>query len=202
MWEPFSAAARHAIVRAQEVAQMFGSSNIGTEHITFALGERDDAVGEALAKAVDRDAIRELLGVVSTTPVSEMVFTSGAKHSIERAFENARRLNHNFIGTAHIALGILDSGDAPPMLEGSDAAALRGTLERAAEDERAVAEPAAWRQTEGEEDPHRAARAVLGALGAFPDLRVPGTRASLTIQPPGGPEHRWSWTCADESEPR
>jgi ATP-dependent Clp protease ATP-binding subunit ClpA len=199
MWEPFSEPARHAIVRAQEVAQMFGSSYIGTEHITFALAERDDAVGEALAKAVDREAIRERLGAAGTTPVAEMVFTAGAKHSIERAFEAARRLNHNFIGTAHIALGILGSGDAPPMLDGTDVAALRVALERAAEDERAVAEPPVWRQTEGEGDPHRAARALLASY--HPNLSVPGTRVTVTIEPPGGPEQRWSWTCVEEPKP-
>jgi ATP-dependent Clp protease ATP-binding subunit ClpA len=201
MWEPFSEPARHAIVRAQEVAQMFGSSYIGTEHITFALAERDDAVGEALAKTVDRDAIRERLGAASATPVAEMVFTSGAKHSIERAFENARRLNHNFIGTAHIALGILGSGDAPPMLDGTDVAALRAKLERAADDERAFAEPPAWRQTEGVGDPHPAARALLASVGYFADLRVAGTQVTVTIESPGGPERRWSWTCADEPKP-
>jgi ATP-dependent Clp protease ATP-binding subunit ClpA len=201
MWEPFSEPARHAIVRAQEVAQMFGSSYIGTEHITFALAERDDAVGEALAKTVDRDAIRERLGAASATPVAEMVFTSGAKHSIERAFENARRLNHNFIGTAHIALGILGSGDAPPMLDGTDVAALRAKLERAADDERVLAEPPAWRQTEGVGDPHPAARALLASVGYFPDLRVAGTQVTVTIESPGGPERRWSWTCADEPKP-
>jgi ATP-dependent Clp protease ATP-binding subunit ClpA len=201
MWEPFTEPARHAIVRAQEVAQMFGSSYIGTEHITFALAERDDAVGEALAKAIDRDAIRELLGAAGATPVAEMVFTSGAKHSIERAFESARRLNHNFIGTAHIALGILGSGDAPPMLGGTDAAALRATLERAADDERTVAEPPAWRQTEGVGDPHPAARALLASVGYFADLRLPGTQVTVTIESPGRPERRWSWTCADESKP-
>jgi ATP-dependent Clp protease ATP-binding subunit ClpA len=201
MWEPFTASARHTIVRAQEVAQMFGSSYIGTEHITFALAERDDVVGAALAQAVDRDAIRDQLGAVSTTPVTEMVFNHGAKRSIERAFEAARRLNHSFIGTAHLALGILVSGDAPPMLAGTDAAALQATLERAADGERAVAQPPAWRQTEGEGDPHPAARSLLAAIGYYPDLHVPGARVRVTIQLPGGAEHGWSWTCAEEPPP-
>ena len=130
MWEPFTEPARHSIVRAQEVAQMFGASFIGTEHMTFALAESDDAVGEALATTVDRDALRERLGALSSAPVAEMVFTTGAKHAIERAFEAARRVNHNFIGTAHLVLGILDSGDPPPMLEGIDLAELPSEAER------------------------------------------------------------------------
>jgi ATP-dependent Clp protease ATP-binding subunit ClpA len=195
MWEPFTEPARHAIVRAQEVAQMFGASYIGTEHMTFALAESDDAVGEALAKSVDRDALRERLGAVSSTPVTEMVFTSGAKHSIERAFEAARRLDHNFIGTAHIVLGILDSGDAPPMLGGTDLAALRSKLERAADDERAAAQPPGWRQTQGEGDPHRVAHSLLTSKD------VPGTRVTVIVAAPGRPEQRWSWTYGEDPPP-
>jgi ATP-dependent Clp protease ATP-binding subunit ClpC len=198
MWEPFSEPARRSIVRSQEVAQMFGAGFIGTEHMTFALAETDDAVGEALAGAVDRPALKERLGVAATAPVVEMMFTDGAKHSIEKAFENARKLNHNFIGTAHLVLGILESGDAPPLLAGVDAAELRLKLIRAALGEKLLVDPPAWKQTKGEAEPSATSRALIGALGYFPDLRVPGTRITLTVEPPEGPEQTWSWTCVDE----
>jgi ATP-dependent Clp protease ATP-binding subunit ClpA len=132
MWEPFSQSARHAIVRAQQVAQMFGSSSIGTAHIAFALAEGDDDVGHLFATALDRAAIRELLGSVSAAPVDEMVFSDGAKRTIERAFVAARRLGQNHIGIAHVALGVLDSGDPPPPAAGVDLVELRAGLERAA----------------------------------------------------------------------
>src|ERR1700680_2016192 len=128
MWEPFTEPARRAIVRAQEVAQMFASAFIGTEHIAFALAEHDDEVGRVLANSVDRDELREKLGSARGFPTQEMVFTPGAKHTIEFAFENARRLNHNYIGIAHIALGMLQS-EPPPLRPGVDLPGLRAELD-------------------------------------------------------------------------
>jgi ATP-dependent Clp protease ATP-binding subunit ClpC len=132
MWEPFSQGARRTVVRAQEVAHMFGSGSIGTEHIAFALAEGDDDVAGLLASSLDRDAIRERLGTLSEAPRREMNFTSDAKRTIERAFANARRLNHKSIGVAHIALGLLDAGEPPQLVAGGDVTALRAALDGAA----------------------------------------------------------------------
>jgi ATP-dependent Clp protease ATP-binding subunit ClpC len=128
MWEPFTVSARHAIVRAQQVAQLFGSSHIGVEHIAFALAEADDDVGRLFATSIDRDAIRDRLGVAGSMPNPNMQFTKDAKRTIELAFENARRMDHNFIGPAHVALGILGSDDPPRLVEGADLALLRTEL--------------------------------------------------------------------------
>ncbi|HEY0395023.1 MAG TPA: Clp protease N-terminal domain-containing protein [Candidatus Elarobacter sp.] len=132
MWEPFSEPARHAIVRAQEVAQMFGARSIATAHIAFALAETDDDVGHLFATALDRAAMRDLLGSVSAAPREEMVFSDGAKRSIEYAFRAARQLGHGYIGVAHLAIGVLDSGDPPPAAPGVDVNTLRTELQRAA----------------------------------------------------------------------
>ena len=132
MWEPFTERARHAVVRAQEVAQMFASNHIGTEHMAFGLAEGDDDVGRIMSTAIDRDALRDRLGGASTLPSAEMVFTSGAKRSIELAFENARRLNHNFIDTAHLALGMLAADDDLPLRADADLGTVRAELEQAA----------------------------------------------------------------------
>ena len=64
-WEPFTGPAKHAMIRAQEVAQMFGSSTIGTEHIAFALAETDDPVGEALTKTIDREELTARLNAIA-----------------------------------------------------------------------------------------------------------------------------------------
>jgi len=133
MREPFSEPARRVIVRAQEVAQMFGSSTIGNEHMTFVLAESDDEVGSALANAVDREAMRALLGAASASPDDEMTFTRGAKQSIELAFESAQRLNQGFIG--YRALGAGHPRELPirrRWWKTVDPAALREALELAA----------------------------------------------------------------------
>lgn len=190
MWEPFTEPARHSIVRAQQVAQMFGSSTIGTEHIGFALAETDDPLGEALAKAIDREALRERLGAVAASPSAEMSFTGGAKHSIELAFENARRLNHNYIGTAHLALGVLASGDPPPLLAQVDPGELAARIDAIAD----AAEGAnSWKQIEGAGRAHPAAAALLQTLRRFADLAQPGTRVSVSVSPAGADEQTWTF---------
>ena len=196
MWEPFTERARHAIVRGQEVAQLFGSSTIGTEHIAFALAETDDALGEALAKSIDREALRGRLGSVTASPTAEMSFSGGAKRSIELAFQNARRLNHNYIGTEHLALGVLASGDPPPLLRDVDPDELAARIDAIADSAEGV-QP--WKQIDGDADPHPAASALLQTLQRFPDLGQPGTRVSVTVSQTGAPERTWTFVHEEPS---
>jgi ATP-dependent Clp protease ATP-binding subunit ClpA len=207
MWEPFTEGARRSIVRAQEVAQMFGSSSIGTEHLTFALAESDDEVGSALANAVDREAMRRLLGVVNASPTEEMRFGDDAKRSMELAFESARRLNQNFIGTSHLALGIIQSWNPPPLAPSTDSAALRAALELAAkhEQQRMIGAPEskhyvkpAWKRVAGD-DSHPEMAALLAALWGDNELDVAGTRVTVTVAVPGAEEKMWSWTREPEA---
>ena len=199
MWEPFTEPARRAVVRSQEVAQMFGAHFIGTEHMTFALAETDDPVGAALAKAVDRDALRKQLGDVSRAPTDEMVFTAGAKRSIELAFENARRLNHNYIGTAHIALGILGTREPPPLLPGEDIGVLRAALDLAATTGgRVSASERAWQRRSPGQDRNPVADAVDHALSFLQDYGKNGTRVSVTVAVPGEAERTWSWVKSNK----
>jgi ATP-dependent Clp protease ATP-binding subunit ClpA len=191
LWEPFSEPARESIVRAQQVAQMFSSTFIGTEHMAFALAERDDDVGHLFANSLDRQAIREQLGGVISAPVDEMIFTDGAKNAIEKAFVNARRLKHSYIDVPHVALGLLDSSDPPPLLPDRDAGQLHRELEEVA---RSGDRPhGGWKQLSGSAHPHTATNAILTTLFYFPDLRVPGTRVTVTIAPPDAEERTWSW---------
>jgi hypothetical protein len=198
MWEPFSEPARRAIVRAQEVAQVFGSTYIGTEHIAFALAEGDDDVGHLFANALDRDAMRERLGAVTRAPVQEMVFSPDAKRAIESAFEHARRLGHNSITPAHIALGVLSSGDPPPLLPGGNVARLHERLDVVAAHEEGSF--AIWKQVEGPDEPHAAAHAILTALRYQRDLARPGTRVTITVAPPGGEQRTWAWEHVEQNE--
>jgi ATP-dependent Clp protease ATP-binding subunit ClpC len=192
LWEPFTQQARRAIVRAQEVAQMFASNYIGTEHIAFALAETDDDVGRVLTGAIDRDQMREQLGGARSFPNPEMVFTPGAKRTIEASFENARRLDHNYIGTAHLALGILASDDCPALRAGISAAAVRDELDRVASSQTAMY--SAWSQTAGTEHPHPVTQALLSSLRHHPDLANVGTQVSVAITQPDGAAQSWTWT--------
>jgi ATP-dependent Clp protease ATP-binding subunit ClpA len=195
MWEPFSERARRAVVRAQQVAQTFGSSTIGTEHLAFALAEGDYRLGETLAHAIDRDGLRERLGAVSASPSAEMTFTGGAKHAIELAFSNAHRLDQGYIGSAHLALGVLESGDPLPLRPEVDLDALRAAIDRIAQ---AGEGSVAWKQVAGA-DPHPAAAALLRTLARFDDLAHAGTRVSVTVAPAGEAERTWTFVTEEGS---
>lgn len=124
--------ARASIVRAQEIAQRACHNYIGAEHIAYALTQSDGEVGRLMAGAVDRAAI-EAMWNQSGAIAQEMVFAPGAKRVIEIAFENARRIGDSYVGEKHIALGLLDTTDPPPLLPGTDVAALRTALTAVAE---------------------------------------------------------------------
>jgi ATP-dependent Clp protease ATP-binding subunit ClpA len=206
MWEPFTEPARRMMVRSQEVAAMFGSPMIGTEHMIFTLAETDDEVGAALTKAIDSDALRSKLGAAGNAPFQEMVFSTGAKRSIELAFEAARKFKQNFVAPPHIAIGILGSGDPPPLLATSDATTLRIALELAAEHVREPAEPESrattpvpWEQTAGDAS-HPEMETLFRSLPAYRALDVAGTSVTLTVTVPGQEARTWTWV-REESAP-
>ncbi len=193
MWEPFTETARRAVVMAQEIAQRAGHNYIGTEHLACALAEGDSDAGRLLGKALDRAAIesnwtKEYVG-------QEMVFSPGAKNAIEKSFENARRLGDNFMGAKHLALGILDSTDPPPLSPGVDMAVLRTALSAIAESPN-MAEK--WRQVSGDTAPLAVPRSIERMLAGTHDLARSGTRMTLSIAPPDRPEYRWVWDRQNE----
>jgi ATP-dependent Clp protease ATP-binding subunit ClpC len=54
-----------------------------------------------------RKEIESIVGVGTQPPTQEMIFSPRAKRTIELAFEEARKLSHNYIGTEHIVLALM-----------------------------------------------------------------------------------------------
>lgn len=117
MWEPFTERARRSIVLAQEEAQRLGNNYIGTEHLLLGIISEGESVaakvlenlGVSLEKV--RAEVEAIVGKGSQTSSQEMVFTPRAKRVIELAFEEARNLTHNYIGTEHLLLGLVREGE-------------------------------------------------------------------------------------------
>lgn len=113
MWEPFTERARRSIVLAQEEAQRLGNNYIGTEHLLLGIISEGESVaakvlenlGVSLSKV--RAEVEAIVGKGGQTTQQEMVFTPRAKRVIELAFEEARALSHNYIGTEHLLLGLV-----------------------------------------------------------------------------------------------
>jgi ATP-dependent Clp protease ATP-binding subunit ClpC len=117
MWEPFTERARRSIVLAQEEAQRLGNNYIGTEHLLLGIISEGESVaakvlenlGVSLQKV--RSEVEAIVGKGGPTAQQEMVFTPRAKRVIELAFEEARALAHNYIGTEHLLLGLVREGE-------------------------------------------------------------------------------------------
>ena len=124
-FEKFSERARRALTRAQEEAQHFGHSYIDTEHILLGLIAEEDSVASqvlnnlGVATSKVRSAVEFIVGRGGHPNTNEVGLTPRAKKVIELAVDEARRLNHSYIGTEHLLLGLLKEreGSAAGVLE-------------------------------------------------------------------------------------
>jgi ATP-dependent Clp protease ATP-binding subunit ClpA len=113
MWEPFTERARRCIVIAQEEAQRLGHGYIGTEHILLGILKHSDNNGalslNAFGVTYETASAEVALILGKREPVQnrEMVFEPQAKRVIELAFEEARGLSNNYIGTQHLTLALM-----------------------------------------------------------------------------------------------
>ena len=117
MWEPFTERARRSIVLAQEEAQRLGNNYIGTEHILLGIISEGESLAAKVLETLGvnlskvRQEVEAIVGRGGQTVQQEMVFTPRAKRVIELAFEEARQLNHNYIATEHLLLGLIREGE-------------------------------------------------------------------------------------------
>jgi ATP-dependent Clp protease ATP-binding subunit ClpC len=117
MFERFTDRARRVVVISQEEARKLQHNYIGTEHILLGLLA---VRGGVAAKVLDRfgmsqDGVRaevvSLVGTGSTAMSGHIPFTPRAKKTLELSLREALQLNHNYIGTEHILLGLLREGE-------------------------------------------------------------------------------------------
>jgi ATP-dependent Clp protease ATP-binding subunit ClpC len=114
MFERFTDRARKVMALANQEAQRFNHEYIGTEHILLGLVKEGSGVGATVLKNLDVDIKKlrlEVEKLVKSGPdmvtMGKLPQTPRAKKVIEYAIEEARALNHNYVGTEHILLGIL-----------------------------------------------------------------------------------------------
>jgi ATP-dependent Clp protease ATP-binding subunit ClpC len=114
MFERFTDRARKVMALANQEAQRFNHDVIGTEHILLGLVKEGSGVGATVLKNFDVDIKKLRLEVEKHVRSGPDMVTMGklpqsprAKKVIEYAIEEARSLNHNYVGTEHILLGLL-----------------------------------------------------------------------------------------------
>ncbi|HUG92434.1 MAG TPA: ATP-dependent Clp protease ATP-binding subunit [Planctomycetaceae bacterium] len=114
MYERFTDRARKVMQLANQEAQRFNHEYIGTEHILLGLVKEGSGVAANVLKNLDVDLRKirlEVEKIVQSGPdmvtMGKLPQTPRAKKVIEYAMEEARNLNHNYVGTEHLLLGLL-----------------------------------------------------------------------------------------------
>jgi ATP-dependent Clp protease ATP-binding subunit ClpC len=114
MYERFTDRARKVMQLANQEAQRFNHEYIGTEHILLGLVKEGSGVAANVLKNLDIDLRKirlEVEKLVQSGPemvtIGKLPQTPRAKKVIEYSMEEARNLNHNYVGTEHILLGLL-----------------------------------------------------------------------------------------------
>lgn len=134
MWQRFTERARKVVFYAQEEAQKFGEGYVSTEHLLLGLVRESDSVAARVLERLGvslsriRAEVEKQLPRGDARPSQDMTLTPRAKRVIDLAYDEARNLNNNYIGTEHLLLGLIREGDG---LAGRVLAKLGVELERA-----------------------------------------------------------------------
>ncbi len=119
MFERFTDRARRIVVLAQEEARMLNHDYIGTEHLLLGLiHEGEGVAAKALVSlGISLEAVRQQVeetighGQPQHSKSGHIPFTPRAKKVLELSLRESQRLNHNYIGTEHILLGLIREGE-------------------------------------------------------------------------------------------
>ncbi|HEX9134100.1 MAG TPA: Clp protease N-terminal domain-containing protein [Ktedonobacteraceae bacterium] len=116
-FDKFTERARKVLSLAQEEAQRFQHNYIGTEHLLLGLVREGEGVAAKVLRKLGvelqkvREAVEFIIGRGDRIVLGEIGLTPRAKKVIELAVDEARRMNHHYIGTEHLLLGLLREGE-------------------------------------------------------------------------------------------
>src|SRR5437763_1157358 len=117
MWQRFTERARRVVFFAQEEAARLGENYVGTEHLLLGLVRENDSVAARILDRLGvplsriRSDIERQVTRGHGNLGQDMQLTPRAKRVIDLAYEEARELNNNYIGTEHLLLGLIREGD-------------------------------------------------------------------------------------------
>jgi ATP-dependent Clp protease ATP-binding subunit ClpB len=114
MFKRFTERARRVIILAREEAELYRHEYLGTEHILQGVIKDGGGIAVAIVQKSGVDLAQLKKELEKNLPrssnsliIGDIPFTSRAKKVLEFAVEEARSLNHNYIGTEHLLLGLL-----------------------------------------------------------------------------------------------
>jgi four helix bundle protein len=199
MFEHFTNRARKVMALANQEAQRFNHEYVGTEHILLGLVKEGSGVGATVLKILDVDIKKLGLDaekLVKRGPkavtMGRLPQTPGAKRAIEYAIEESRTLNHNYVGTEHVLLGLLREGEgiAAQVLMNlglrleevrDEVLRLLGTAEGPAPVSAGAEEPgvASYKNLPVWQKADELAQQVYAVIGTFPQEQIPRVASRL-----------------------
>jgi ATP-dependent Clp protease ATP-binding subunit ClpC len=117
MWQRFTERARRVIFFAQEEAGRLGENFVTTEHLLLGLVRESDSVAARILERMGvslnrvRSEVERQVTRGDGRLGQDMQLTPRAKRVIDLAYDEARQLNNNYIGTEHLLLGLIREGE-------------------------------------------------------------------------------------------
>ena len=117
MWQRFTERARRVVFFAQEEAGRLGENYVSTEHLLLGLVRENDRVAARILDRMGvslgriRSEIERQVARGDGRLGQDMQLTPRAKRVIDLAYDEARTLNNNYIGTEHLLLGLIREGE-------------------------------------------------------------------------------------------
>ena len=127
-FDKFTAQAKMVLNLAKEEAKRFQHNYIGTEHLILGIVRESEGVAAKVLANLGielnkvRSAVEFIMGRGDRIVLGEMRLTPRAEKVIELAVDESRRMNHNYVGTEHLLLGLVREGEgiAAGVLESLD----------------------------------------------------------------------------------
>ncbi|MER6501995.1 Clp protease N-terminal domain-containing protein [Streptomyces sp. NPDC001455] len=120
----FTPRAKNVVMAAQNEARAAGNDQVRTAHLVLGLLSEPEGLGIAFVKAqgITPDAIRraatEALPAAADEVPDLIPYDAGARKALELTFREALRMGHNYVGTEHILLALLEQEDGAGVLSG------------------------------------------------------------------------------------
>lgn len=117
MWQRFTERARRVVFFAQDEANRLGENYVSTEHLLLGLVRETDSVAARILEKMGvslsriRAEVERRVARGDGRVGQEMQLTPRAKRVIDLAYDEARQLNNNYIGTEHLLLGLIREGE-------------------------------------------------------------------------------------------
>jgi hypothetical protein len=120
----FTERARNVVMTAQNEARAAGNDEIRPEHLVLGLLSEPDAFAakSIVAQGVSLETVRQTATATLPPPVDQVPdlipFDPRARKALELTFREALRMGHNYVGTEHILLALLELEDGTGVLAG------------------------------------------------------------------------------------